>query len=151
MFPSSNALRLNGSVAARCFETMDGPRFETQWRLSFSCKHCYRLTCLSQGQCTGTRGGGKMYETALKLMQDCIFCKSTRILKIGRGHGSDFVHIVFLSTLGHTKTRSEVIGPSLTWFRNNGRLNFLPPSGAILRHFFVCLYYDNFMIFIHPN
>ena len=88
---------------------------------------------------------------AQQVAQGSFRVKSSRILKIGRGHGSDFIHIVFLNTLGHTKTRSEVIGPSLTWFGNNGRLNFLPPSGAILGHFFVCLYYDNFMIFIHPN
>ena len=69
----------------------------------------------------------------------------------GRGHGSDLVHIVLLNTLRHTKTRFEVLGPSLTWFGNYGRLNFLPQGGAILGHFFVCLYYDNFMIFIHPN
>ena len=80
------------------------------------------------------------------------FCvKSTKILKIGRGHGSDFVHILFLNTLGHTKTTPEVIGPRLTWFGNYGRLKFLPQGGAILGLFFVCLYYDNFMIFIHPN
>ena len=69
----------------------------------------------------------------------------------GRRHGSDLVHIVLLNTIKHTKTRFEVLGPSLTRFENNGHLNFLPHSGAILGHFFVCLFYDNFMIFIHPN
>ena len=53
------------------------------------------------------------------------FFKSPRNLKIGRGHGSDFVHIIFLNTLRHAKTKSEVLGPSLTWFWNNGRFNFL--------------------------
>ena len=48
------------------------------------------------------------------------FFKSPRNLKIGRGHGSDFVHIVFLNTLRHAKTKSEVLGPSFTWFGNNG-------------------------------
>ena len=59
------------------------------------------------------------------LTQGSFFFKSHRNLKIGRRHGSDFVHIVFLNTLRHAKTKSEVLGPSLTWFWNNGRFNFL--------------------------
>ena len=48
------------------------------------------------------------------------FSNHPEILKIGQGHGSDFVHIVFLNNLRHAKTKSEVLGPSLTWFGNNG-------------------------------
>ena len=44
--------------------------------------------------------------------------------RYGRGHGSDFAHIVFLNTLRHAKTKSEVLGPRLTWFGNTGRLFF---------------------------
>ena len=51
-----------------------------------------------------------------------LFFKSPRG---GRGHGSEFVHIVFLNTLRHAKTKSEVLGPSLTWFGNNGWFNIL--------------------------
>ena len=44
--------------------------------------------------------------------------------RYGQGHGYDFAHIVFLSTLRHAKTKSEVLGPRLTWFRNTGRMFF---------------------------
>ena len=53
-----------------------------------------------------------------------LFFKSDKILEIGRGHGSEYGHIQYSSTLGHTKTRSEVLGQSLTRFGNNGPLNF---------------------------
>ena len=59
-------------------------------------------------------------EIYIRLRGGSFFSKSPRYLKIGRGHGSDFVHIVFLNTLRHAKTKSEVLGPSLTWFGNNG-------------------------------
>ena len=69
----------------------------------------------------------------------------------GRGHGSDIVHIVFLNTLRHAKTKSEVLGPSLTWFWNNGRFNFLLLSKIAPLFFYVFLYYSNFMKFCYSN
>ena len=74
--------------------------------------------------------------------------KSTRG---GLRHGSDFIHIVLLNTLSHTKTRSEILGPSLTRFGNNGRLNIFPSECPVIGHLFIFLYYDNFIIFIYPN
>ena len=59
--------------------------------------------------------------------------------RYGWGHGSDFAHIVFLNTLRHAKTKSEVLGPRLTWFGNTGRLFFFPMSW-IAPLFFITVY-----------
>ena len=50
------------------------------------------------------------------LYRGSLFVKSPRG---GRGHGSDFTHILHLHTLRLAKYKSEVLGHSWPWFGNN--------------------------------
>ena len=76
------------------------------------------------------------------------FFKSSRG---GRGHFSDLVHIPFLNTLRHTKTKSEVLDQSLTWFGNNDRLNFFFLTKFCQVPNLNFRYHANLIIFSHPN
>merc|ERR1712033_65824 len=65
------------------------------------------------------------------------------------GVTAQIVHIVFLNTLRHVKTKSEVLGPSITWFGNNGRFNFLVYSN--IAPFFLQFLYSKFMRYFYSN
>merc|ERR1712033_132280 len=90
--------------------------------------------------------GGNWREPRPQLGWRSFFFKSYRG---GRRHGSDIVHIVFLNTLRHVKTKSEVLGPSITWFGNNGRFNFLVYSN--IAPFFLQFLYSKFMRYFYSN